>query len=63
MEIFYQKFAFLRGARFTFKVSLKWRQRLPRKFFASVNQNWISQNKTKQDPLGRQGLEALRKPP
>ena len=31
------------------------------KFLGSVSQKWISQNSTKGDPLGRQGVESLRR--
>ena len=31
-----------------------------RKFLGSVGQKWISQNSTKRDPLGRQGVKSLR---
>ena len=59
LENFDRKIAFF-GARSPLKFSIDWRLRRLYKKLKSVSQKWISQNSTKGDPFGRQGVESLR---
>ena len=53
-KFFTKKIAFFRRA-LPLKISVDWR----RKILGSISQNWISQNNSMGDPLGRQGVESL----